>query len=1009
MKKYILISILLFSVFTTIKSQTDYTKFVDPFIGTAGHGHTYPGAALPFGMVQLSPDTGVDGWDWCSGYHASDNSILGFSHTHLSGTGASDYGDILFIPVTGDVNFNPGSKENPDDGYRSRFKAESEKASPGYYSVLLDDYNIEVELTSTERCGFHNYSFPETENANIIIDLFHGVHDQAIESYFKIIDNNKIEGYRRSKGWASNHTIYFYAEFSEEISNYQISLDNNLISEKEATGQIVKASLNFDTKTTRNVLLKVGISHVSLEGAKKNLKTELPHWNFNKVKSDAKSKWNKLLSRIEVDGGTEDQKLTFYTALYHSFLAPNLFSDVDHKYMGVDGEVKIAENFNMYTVFSLWDTFRALHPLLTILDEDLTTDLIKSLVAKFDESDVLPVWELAANETWTMIGYHSIPVIVDAFMKGIKNYDIEKAYQAMKSSAMEDDRGLEYYKAMGFIPMDKSHDAVSSTLEYAYDDWCITQMAKSLNKKDDYNYFMLRAKNYLNVFDDETKFMRGRINSGFWKKDFDPAEPSLLGSGEFTEGNSWQYTWFVPQDIRGLINKIGGDELFAEKLDLLFNVEVDESKYNMPSDVTGLIGQYAHGNEPSHHVSYLFNYSGHPWKTQFYTRKIMDEFYTSKRDGLCGNEDCGQMSAWYVFSAMGFYPVVPGSNEYAIGSPIFDKVKIHLNNGEDFTIEANSNSANNMYVSSAKLNGEAYQNTYFTHDDILSGSKIEYEMSGESNKEFGVDKSNRPHSEISDQFGANVYKKNFVPIINPYKTLFANSIKVELEAFNPNSEIRYTLDGTEPSGESTLYTKPIVAEKSFTIKSKVFGNKLNPSEIIEKTYLRTIVRDEENPFYKNGGVIYPTILNNDQYHSAYSAGGKDGLIDGNEGSMDFRDGYWQGFELNDCNIVIDFGKNIDVNKISANFLQSQGSWIFFPTEISISFSDDAETFSSPIVVGENPLSENMEPELKTFEKEFTNVSTRYIKFDAKNIGVCPSFHKAAGGKAWIFIDEIIIE
>ena len=990
-------------------SQIDYTQFVNPFVGTAEHGHTYPGASLPFGMMQLSPDTGIEGWDWCSGYHSTDSSILGFSHTHLSGTGVADYGDILFMPFTGEIKFNPGSKENPDEGYRSRFQHKNEKASPGYYSVLLDDYNVKVELTTTKRAGFHKYLFPKGESPNILIDLFHGLQDAALESYINIIDNNKIEGYRTSSGWAKKHTIYFYAEFSHEISGHVISLNENEIQETSAKGSSVKAGLRFNGATGQEILVKVGISHVSLQGARNNLSSEINHWDFSKVHDNAIKVWNDLLSRIEVTGGTEDQRVTYYTALYHACLAPNLFSDTDKKYMGMDGKVKIAEDFNMYTIFSLWDTFRALHPLLTILDEGLTVDLIKSLVAKFEESGVLPVWELAANETWTMIGYHSIPVIVDAYMKGIRGFDIEKAYEAMVSSAMGDDRGIDYYKTMGFIPTDKAHDAVSSTLEYAYDDWCIALMAKELGKEKDYKYFMSRAKNYLNVFDDETKFMRGRFNSGAWRSPFDPMQPSYLGSGEFTEGNSWQYTWFVPQDINGLINLMGGDKLFKEKLDALFTTPTDEEKYQMPSDVTGLIGQYAQGNEPSHHISYLYNYCGYPWQTQFYTRKIMDDFFNSTRGGLCGNEDCGQMSAWYVFSAMGFYPVLPGSNEYAIGSPLFNKITIHLANGNDFTIVAKNNSGENKYIQSAKIDNMNYTKTYFTHNDIFSGGTIEYEMGKEPNKSYGVEKEDRPNSEISKEFGPIVYDKYFMPTIEPYKSLFANSVTVELDAFSKDTDILFTLDGSEPTKNSSKYVLPITKNDSFTLKAKVFGDKLLPSNTLVKSYTKTIVHDEENPFFVDNGIIYPMIIGNNKFHPNYTGGGENGLIDGRVGTSDFRDGYWQGFEGVDCDITIDFGKLVELNKLSFNFLENQGSWIFLPKTVNISFSDDGINYSEPLLICSNDPQENSKDEIIHFEKALDKKATRYIRFIGENIGTCPPFHKGAGGKAWIFIDEITFE
>ncbi|MCB0744380.1 MAG: GH92 family glycosyl hydrolase, partial [Ignavibacteriae bacterium] len=636
-------------------------------------------------------------------------------------------------------------------------------------------------------------------------------------------------------------------------------------------------------------------------------------------------------------------------------------------------------------------------------------DLVKSLITKYEESGELPVWELAANETYTMIGYHSIPVIVDSYMKGIRNFDIEKAYEAMTSSAMGDKRGLEYYKKMGFIPIDKSHDAVSSNLEYAYDDWCIAQMAKQLGKEEDYNYYMSRAKNYQNVFDNETKFMRGRLNSGDWKKDFDPIAPSYLGAGEFTEGNSWQYTWFVPQDVEGLVNLIGSEKEFKEKLDMLYSLEVDKEKYKMPSDVTGLIGQYAQGNEPSHHISYLYNYVGYPWETQNMTRKIMDGFYHSGRDGLCGNEDCGQMSAWYAFSSIGFYPVVPGSNEYVFGSPLFDRIIIHSNSGKDFTIIANNNSAENKYIQSIKFNKQDYQKLYFTHEDLLNGSTIELEMGSNPNKNFGIKEINRPHSKISNEFNPIIYAKYFTPIIKPYRSLFANSISVELENSDKNTEIRYTLDGSEPNENSVIYKNPIIQNESFTLRAKVYGKNLLPSDEIIKTFSKTIVNDPENPFYEKDGIVYPTILKNDKFHPNYSAGGKNGLIDGKLATKDFVSPYWQGFEENNCDIKIDLGKLTELNNISINLLENQGSWIFLPKEVTVSFSEDGNKFSSPIIICKNELKEESDAKIKTFNKDLSKVKARFIHFVAENVGKCPPFHKAAGGNAFLFIDEITIK
>jgi predicted alpha-1,2-mannosidase len=1001
--------ILYFIFNVSINSQVDYTNYVNPFIGTAGHGHTYPGASAPFGMMQLSPDTGLKDWDWVSGYNSSDSSIIGFSHTHLSGTGVADYGDILFMPFIGENKFKPGSKDKPDEGYRSRFSHQNEKASPGYYSVFLTDYDIYVELTTAQRSGMHKYQFQVDKSHKILIDLFHGLQDATLESYINIIGDNKVEGYRTSSGWAKKHTVYFYAEFSKNISKHIIELNEEILTANSAKGISVKSILEFEKSLPNELLVKIGISHVSLEGAKKNLLTEITDWDFTKIYNSTKKKWNDYLARIEIEGGTRDQKITFYTSLYHAFLAPNIFNDVDKKYIGMDGETKIAEDFNMYTIFSLWDTFRALHPLITIIDPDLATDFIKSILEKFKESGSLPIWELAGNETGTMIGYHSIPVIVDAYMKGIREFDIDTAYGAMVKSAMGKERGLEYYKTMGFIPMDKADDAVSTTLEYAYDDWCIATMAKELNKENDYQYFMSRAKNYLNVFDEKTKFMRGRFYSGFWKDPFDPIEPSYLGAGEFTEGNAWQYTWFVPHDIQGLIKAMGGDDLFKEKIDELFLTETDTSKYQMPSDVTGLIGQYAQGNEPSHHIVYLYNYCGFSWKTQEYTRKIMEEFFHSGRDGLCGNEDCGQMSAWYALSAMGFYPVLPGSNEYVIGSPIFDKVKINLTNGNTFRIIANNNSRENKYINSAKLSGINYSKTYFTHDDILNGSTIEFNMVKVPNKNFGAVSEERPNSRISENIKPIIYNKNYEPVITPYRSLFANSVTTELKTFSPDTEIRYTLDGTEPNNKSELYREPIILKASSILKAKTFDEYKLPSNTVVKNFTKKIVRDLADPFYMEGNSIFPVIIENNNFSPKYSGNGINGIIDGSFGTLNYHDSFWQGFQELDCEITIDFGRVTEIKKIGANFLNYQSRWIFLPKEVSVSFSQNGDSYSEPVIIFTDKIKLNKKKEIVTIEKDLTSIHTRYIKFFAENIGSIPSFHKSAGKKAWLFLDEIFFE
>lgn len=722
--------------------KDDILNYVNPFIGTAGHGHTFPGATSPFGMVQLSPDTGLEGWDWCSGYHYSDNSIIGFSHTHLSGTGRSDLTDVMLMPFVGDVKLQAGTKENPDWGYRSRFSHDEEWASPGYYKVNLKDYDIMAELTVSPRCGIHRYTFPENINSHIILDLSHHFStDSVIYTSLEVINNNTITGQRKTKGWGepgekywSNQQLFFAMQVSKPFQSVNVVTDDMIIEDKRAEGKNIKALLNFETKQNEKVLIKVGISAVSIENALKNLSNEIPDWDFDEVLAKTQAEWRSKLSTIAVSA-PEETKNIFYTAFYHSLLAPCLYNDVNGEYLGSDKKVHTTQDFSNYTVMSLWDTFRAQNPLLTLITPDKTNDIINSMLAQYDEYGLLPVWSLWSSETNCMIGYHSIPVIVDAYFKGIRGYNVEKAYEAMKASAMQDEFGVKELKQYGYIPYDKYNKSVSTSLEYCYDDWCIAQIAKDLKRNDDYEYFMKRAATYKTYFDKEYKLMNGFSSKGKFRRPFDPFYSSY-GECDWVEGNSWQYSFFVPHDVEGLIALHGDKNTFAEALDKLFSVPTDMSGHDVPIDITGLIGQYAHGNEPSHHVAYLYNYAGQPHKTQEKVHEIMTTLYTTQPDGLCGNEDCGQMSAWYVYSAMGFYPVNPAGGVYVFGKPMLDKADLKIG-ANTFTIEAHNLSKENIYIQSIKLNGEKYNKLYITHQDIVKGGKLEFEMGAQpSTNEF---------------------------------------------------------------------------------------------------------------------------------------------------------------------------------------------------------------------------------------------------------------------------------
>jgi predicted alpha-1,2-mannosidase len=666
-----IVSLLLSLTVISARAQstgTDFAAYVNPMIGTGGHGHTYPGAVLPFGMMQLSPDTRLDGWDGCSGYHYSDSVIYGFSHTHLSGTGCSDYGDILLMPAT-------SSEGLGDYGYASSFTHQNEKAQPGYYAVFLNQPQVQAELTTSQRVGFHRYTFPHAAAEWLVVNLKH--RDEVLNSKLEVVNPYTLQGYRFSKAWARNQKVFFEIRFSKPIVQTVTQAKGGVKS-----GAIAAFQFENDGKP---LLVKVAISAVDEAGAHNNLQAEMPGWNFNQYRNKAYTLWNKELSKLDVQGGTKDQRTVFYTALYHSMSAPNIYSDVDYRYRGRDDRIhSTGGTFDYYTVFSLWDTYRGEHPLLTIIDKKRTSDFINTFIREYEEGGRLPVWELSSNETECMIGYHAVPVIWDAYSKGIRGFNAEKAFEAMKHSAMLDHFGLASYKQYGFVRSDDEHENVSKTLEYAYDDWCIAQLAKALNKTADYNYFMQRAQSWKNVFDPTTGFMRPRSNGMLYT----PFSPYTVDNN-FTEANSWQYSFYVPQDIPGLITAMGGKAAFEQKLDDVFHAST-ETEGREQADITGLIGQYAHGNEPSHHIAYLYNYVDKPEKTSAIVKQVMDSFYRNAPDGLIGNEDCGQMSAWYVLSALGFYPVCPGMGHvYEPGYRLFKSIRVSDDAGHSFTVDAN--------------------------------------------------------------------------------------------------------------------------------------------------------------------------------------------------------------------------------------------------------------------------------------------------------------------------------
>lgn len=965
--------------FVNASAQTkNYASLVNPFIGTGGHGHTYPGASMPFGMMQLSPDTRLEGWDGCSGYHYSDSLIYGFSHTHLSGTGIPDYCDILLMPFTGEVKWN--NKE-----YASPFSHKNEKASPGYYEVLLDKDNIKAALTTTVRAGMHQYEFPAgTTEGKVLIDLVH--RDQVLESSMEMVNDYEIRGMRRSKSWATNQVVYFYLKFDQPIKNgftrSWVKPGESHSNTPIAPGKDIKTYYSFDLKESKTLKVKIGISGVSMENAHMNLDTEIPGWDFNLIRTNAENAWNKELSKIEVTGGTKDEQTVFYTALYHATLNPNTYTDVNGEYRGTDKQVHKANGFTNYTVFSLWDTYRALHPLMNIINKKRSNDWINTFLVQYKYGGMLPVWELSANETFCMIGYHSIPVIVDAYFKGIISFDKEYALKAMTDYAESNRYGLTAYQQKGFISNDDDHESASKTMEYAYDDWCIAQFAKSIGNEAVYKKYTERSLYYRNLFDPSSHHIRGKVQ-GFWFAPFKAGEVNNF----FTEGNSWHYSFAAPHDINGLAKLMGGKEKFYNKANELFTTKEPLSGRDQ-ADVTGLIGQYAQGNEPSHHMAYLFNYAGQPWRTQELISKINKEFYLNSPDGLIGNEDCGQMSAWFIFSAMGFYPVTPASGAYALGTPVFDEVKLHLENGKTFTISAKNLNRNNFYVKGMQLNGVDHSKTFITDKDFAEGGSMVFEMSNEPNKLRGINTGDMPVAEVNDA--------HFVPV--PYFEMATNKIKgsiaVVMKDLDTDATIYYSIqpDGGK-AGAFVKYTGPFVLRNAALVKyyAEKKGNKS---------------KEASQQFYKV--VTDRTITIKSKVHPMYTAGGSEALIDGIIGTENWKTGEWQSYYDQDFEAVVEFKQPKKISFAGVHVLQDVSPWILFPSKVEFEISNDGKNYLPLFIKLQENTAEDKPAIVQTIGSN-VDVTARYVRIKLKSGGKLPSWHESAGYPSHLFIDEIIIK
>jgi len=747
-----------FSNLVEAQSSENLVKYVRPIIGTQRMGHVFPGATVPFGAVQLSPETDTVGYElngkynpdvykYCAGYQYDDKTIVGFSHTHFSGTGHSDLGDFLIMPTVGELKLNPGTADKPHSGYRSAFSHQDEVSEANYYKVKLADYNITTELTTSTRVGFHQYTFPKSDQAHIILDLISGIYnypDKNVWTYVHVVNDTLITGYRQTSGWARTRVLYFAMTFSKPFYQYgyrnysqrevyhgfwgKFNQNKNF---PEIAGRQIRAFFDFKTEENEKIKIKLAISPVSMDNALTNMRAEIPGWDFDKVKRDGQQQWEKELHKIEIQSNSKDEKENFYTSIYHAMINPTIYMDVDGSYMGLDRTMHKADGFTNYTTFSLWDTHRALHPLFNIIEPDRNADMIRSMLAHYDQSPehMLPIWSNSGNENWCMSGYHSVPVIADAIIKGNITFDTNKALDACVTTARHRSyEGIGEYMDKGYVPDEKSGVSVSNTLEYAYDDWCIAQIAKKLGRNDIYEEFIKRSQNYKNVYDPSIGFMRPKLANGTFRKSFDPL--TTINQG-FIEGNAWNYTLYVPHDPEGLIKLMGGNARMVRYLDSLFTMTLPDKFFAETEDITrdGIIGNYVHGNEPSHHVAYLYNWTDKPWKTQERVRMILKKMYKPTPDGLGGNDDTGQMSAWYIFTTVGFYPVAPGSDHFSIGSPAINKATINLENGKTFTIDVKNQGDKNVYVQKVLLNGRPLNRLYITQAEIMNGGTLTFFMS----------------------------------------------------------------------------------------------------------------------------------------------------------------------------------------------------------------------------------------------------------------------------------------
>lgn len=1000
-KNVILIVCLLFLKAHQLYSQnTSLHKIVNPFIGTGGHGHTFPGPTMPFGACQLSPDTRLEGWDGCSGYHYSDSIIYGFSHTHLSGTGCSDYGDILLMPVNKEMRLDKYQ-------YASHFSHKNEKAHAGFYEVFLDDPKVNVSLTTTLHGGVHQYRFQKEDDMYVVLDLKH--RDELLDSKMEQVDDYTIRGYRFSKAWAQNQKVFYEIQFSRKIESIQyeqkkVGSNTVAIDVQKSYQCIIKFERNTKSPNPANanyLTVKCAISGVDEEGAHKNLVTEMTHWDFEKYKQQCEDAWQKELSKIIIKDKDKNKMIIFYTALYHCMIHPSLYNDVDGRYRGRDDKIYSTEGkFDYYTVFSLWDTYRALHPLLTWIDKKRTNDFINTFIKQYEQVGRMPIWELSSNETNCMIGYHVVSVIWDAYNRGIRNYDVQKAFEAMKSIATHythyegeglkmklkeeyikyaaDADALESYCKYGYVRSDDSHESVSKTLEYAYNDWCIAQMAKALNDKESYNYYTKRSHHWMNVYDPTTGFMRARKNGCL----YEPFSPYTVDNN-YTEANSWQYSFYVPHNIEGLIKLSGGIDSFEKKLDAIFHAR-EKTEGREQSDITGLIGQYAHGNEPSHHIAYLYDYIGEFEKSRTIRKKIVDSFYKNDPDGLIGNEDCGQMSAWYVLNALGWYMICPGTNgtfnDFKMSKnpslcviPLFDSAFVYENNKLAYRITQPDKITSNTHAYFYMSSDEKY-----TDKNAIRGPH--YIQTTNKNSWYDANKLHIGLSAVN-------------PFIKATQTLFKDTMTVEIKCANTKSSIYYSVNNEAEK----KYTKPISIIDNATIE--YYARDYNNTSYIQTANFKKIPNDRK-------------ITLKSEYNKSYHAGGAQGLIDGIYGKLNWRAGDWQGYQGQDVEVIMEFNEAQNIKSLAANFLEDQNSWIFYPKQVNFYVSKNGNDWTLVNEIETNKSDKDMNVSITKFETSYSTIvpeKYKFAKMIAKNFGPMPQWHEGRGNPTFIFIDEFEVK